>query len=50
MRERFYTYDTTIASFRKALTGGDLEESLLEATNAEIKAVEEENAKKKKKD
>ena len=50
MRERFYTYDTTIASFRKALTGGNLEESLLEATNAEIKAVEEENAKKKKKD
>lgn len=48
MRERFYTYDTTVASFRKALTGTDLETALLEATNAEIAAVEAAAAEKKK--
>ncbi|MBQ8892877.1 MAG: extracellular solute-binding protein [Clostridia bacterium] len=48
MSERFYTFDTTVASFRKALTGTDVETALLEATNAEIAAVEAAEAEKKK--
>lgn len=48
MRERFYTFDTTVESFRKALTGTDVETALLEATNAEIAAVEAAEAEKEK--
>lgn len=40
MREHLLTFDTTVASFRKALTGSDVETALLEATNAEIAAAE----------
>lgn len=40
MRERLLTFDTTVSCFRKALTGTDVTTALLEATNAEIAAVE----------
>ena len=47
MRDRIITMDTTVDSFRKALTGTPVEEALQAAADAEIAAIkaEEENAK-----
>lgn len=38
MRTTAYSMDTTIEAFRKALTGGNVSQALLDATNAEIAA------------
>ena len=38
MRANAYSMDTTVDAFRKALTGGNVSEVLLQATNAEIAA------------
>lgn len=38
MRTTAYSMDTTVEAFRKALTGGNVSQALLDATNAEIAA------------
>ena len=38
MRSTAYSMDTTVDAFRKALTGGNVSQALLDATNAEIAA------------
>lgn len=47
MSERAYTFDVTVNSFRKALTGSDVTAALQEATDAEIAASEAAQAEQK---
>lgn len=46
MRATAYSMDTTVEAFRKALTGGNVSQAMLDATNAEIAAKDAANEAK----